>query len=208
MKKFLALVLAGAFAFSMTVCAAPSPHYTYEEIMAYEELLLADAPVATTVSMPAAPAEPAAPARPAAEVTAELYQKTVSEYSANAITDTPGLTEAAAVAQGGGVVINGAASNATFTLERVESGTAEFAKSQANALGGELLNVVSLSAPGVNFANAQVTFYVEGVTAGQNVQAYQSVKGVWTPLTVSAVTDNGVEITLTSAGTIAFIAVP
>ena len=190
MKKFLALVCVLSLAASMTVCAADSPSVE-EEV----EVSLGEAVVAA----------PAAPAVSAVEQAASALGKTLGEYAANAVVSTPGLPDAAPIAQGGGCVINGAASNATFTLNAVESGTTAYALSQAKALGGTALNVVDISAPGVNFANAEVGFYVAGVKAGDNVAVYQSVKGNWVAVDVAEVSNNSVKIKMSSAGIYCFI---
>lgn len=188
MKKFLALTCALALTASMAVCAADSPSAT--SVVASGS---GSAVVAT------------APAVPIIQQLATSYGKTVTEYAANAITYTPGLPNAAVISQGGGCVINGAKSNATFTLNRVESGAAAYAVSLANSLGGTVLNVVDISAPGVHFEDAEVGFYVEGVKAGDKVAVYQAIKGEWVAVEVLGVSDNGVTVKMNTKGIYSFI---
>lgn len=189
MKKFLVLTLVLSLATSMVVSAAPSRKSRNEEPTIKEAVYV----------------EPPAPPVPEIERIASSLGTSVSEYAANAVASTPGLPDAAPIAQGGSCVINGAASNATFTLNPVESGTTAYAVSLANSLGGTPLNVIDISAPGVNFADAEVGFYVAGVKAGDNVAVYQAVKGEWTPVEVTEVSDNGVKINMHNAGIFCFI---
>lgn len=188
MKRFLALTLVLALTVSMTVSAAPSPTSATSEVSAVQAVVAAPAPVV-----------------PEFEHKAAALGKTITEYVSNAVTSTPGLPEAAVIAQGGGCVINGAASNATFTLNPVETGATAFALSQAKAVGGTTLNVVDISAPGVNFTDAEVGFYVEGVKAGDKIAVYQSVKGAWVAVDVAEVSDNTVKIKMNNAGIYCFI---
>lgn len=199
MKKFLALTLILSLAASMVVCAAPSPSSSKKK--SSSRASAAEAVVAT----PAEYVEPAVPEVPAAERIAESLGQTVSEYAANMVAETPGLPDAAPIAQGGGCVINGAASNATFTLNPVESGTTAYAVSLANSLGGTPLNVINISAPGVNFTDAEVGFYVAGVQAGDNIAVCQAVKGEWVPVEVAEVSNNSVKIKMNNAGIYCFI---
>lgn len=195
MRKFFALTLALALAASMTVSAAPSPTSGSSSSSSSTS---ADASTAVV-------AVPAAAAVSAIEQRAASLGRSVASYAANAVISTPGIPDAVPIAQGGGCVINGAASNATFTLNPVESGTAAFALSQAKAVGGTALNVVDISAPGVNFANAEVGFYVGGVKAGDNIAVYQSVKGAWVAVEVTEVANNTVKIKMNKAGIYCFI---
>ena len=197
MKKFLALTLVLSLAASMAVCAAPS-----RRSRDTAEPTIQNAVEATEYAEPVAPR---APEVPAVERIAASLGTSVAEYAANAVVNTPGLPDAAPIAQGGSCVINGAASGATFTLNPVESGTSAYAVSLANSLGGTPLNVIDISAPGVNFADAEVGFYVAGVKAGDNIAVYQAVKGEWTPVEVTEVSDNGVKINMKNAGIFYFI---
>lgn len=200
MKKFVALVCVLALAMSMTVSAAGSPT-SYVRMPVIE-----DAVEATPVEAPViAPQASAAPAVPYAMAVAASYGKTVAEYASNAVIETPGLPDAAPIAQGGSCVINGASSNATFTLNPVESGTTAFAVSQANAVGGTVLNVIDIAAPGVNFNNAEIGFYVGGIQDSDSVAVYKSVKGEWQEVEVLGVSNGTVTIKLDSVGILCFI---
>lgn len=193
MKKFLALTLVLSLAASMTVSAAPSRKSSDREEPTIQEAVYVE------------PVAPRAPEVPAIERIASSLGTSVSEYAANAVVNTPGLPDAAPIAQGGSCVINGAASGATFTLNPVESGTTAYAVSLANSLGGTPLNVIDISAPGVNFADAEVGFYVAGVQAGDNIAVCQAVQGVWTPVEVLEVSNNNVKIKMNSTGIFCFI---
>lgn len=198
MKKFVALTCVLALAMSMTVSAAGSP------ISTVSVPVIEDAVVATPVAVVTQQA-PAAPAVPHAVAVAASYGKTVAEYASNAVMETPGLPDAAPIAQGGNCVINGASSNATFTLNPVESGTTAFALSQANAVGGTVLNVIDIAAPGVNFNNAEIGFYVGGIQDSDSVAVYKSVKGEWQEVEVLGVSNGTVTIKLDSVGILCFI---
>lgn len=175
MKKFLALTCVLALTASMTVCASPS---------------------VTTAAVTKVPM---------LEQLAISASKTVPEYTLNAITSNPGLPDAALISQGGGCVINGAKSNATFMLSHVDSGAVAYAVSLANSLGGTVLNVVDISAPGVHFTDAEVEYYVEGVTADDTVVVYQAVKGEWVEVEVLAVSDDSVTVKMNTKGIYSFI---
>ena len=192
MKRFIALTCALVLTFSMTVCAAGSPTAKKSS-----KPKLKDAVVAKEVVV--------VPEVPTVNRLAESENKSVPEYVSNAIVETPGIKDATPIAQGGGCVINGASSNATFSLNRVEAGVAEYAVSQAKAVGGTVLNVVDISAPGVNFKNAEVGFRVEGIKAGDNVKVYKAVKGEWQEVEVVEISENSVKIKMDSVGIYNFV---
>lgn len=196
MKRFIALTCVFALAASMTVCAAESPK-SEAPAPVLAEAVVAEAVVAKTVA--------AAPAVPEMEMKAAAFGKTINEYVANAVVNTPGLPDAAPIAQGGQCMINGAASNATFTLAAADAGAVAYAVSKANAVGGTVLNVIDITAPGVNFTEAGVGFYVEGIKAGDKVAVYQSVKGEWKAMEVTEVSNNSVTIKMDSVGIYCFI---
>lgn len=191
MKKMIALALAGVMLCALPVCAATSPS--------------AAAVVATTVasssedaSVPAAVREEAA-----------AQGKSVGEYVNNAVVEVPGLSEVTPMGQGGHVIINGAPSNVTFFLLKPAKAAVAQAKSQAAALGGKVLNVVTTTSQVVGkFSTAQVNFYAKGVKAGQLIKVYQLVNGEWVELTVAEIREDHVVVNLTSHGTLAFIEVP
>lgn len=193
MKRFLALTCALVLTFSMTVCAAGSPTAKSSS----KKAKLENAVVATEIIV--------VPEVPQMERLADAAGKSISEFVSNSITMTPGLADAVAIAQGGGCVINGAASNATFSLDRVEVEVADYAVSKAKSVGGNVLNVVRISAPGVNFSDAEVGFRVEGVKAGDQIRVYKAVEGDWQEVEVVEVSDNNIKIKMDSVGIFNFV---
>lgn len=190
MKKKIALALAGVMLFALPVSAATSP---------------SAAVVATTVASSSEEASVPATVREAAAA----QGKTVGEYTNNAVVEVPGLSEATPMGQGGHVIINGAPSNVTFFLLKPTAATVSLAKSQAAALGGKVLNVVTTTSQAVGrFSTAQVNFYAKGVKAGQLIKVYQLVNGQWTELEVTEIREDHVVVNMTSHGTLAFIEVP
>ena len=71
---------------------------------------------------------------------------------------------------------------------------------KAEQVGGAMLAVAELSAPGVNLVDAQVALTVEGIAAGDAVSVYKSVKGEWVAVDVVAVAENTVTIKFDSKG--------
>lgn len=191
MKKMIALALAGVMLCALPVCAATSPS--------------AAAVVATTVASSSEDSSAAATVREAAAA----QGKSVAEYVNNAVVEVPGLSDATPMGQGGHVIINGAPSNVTFFLMKPAAANVALAKSQAAALGGKVLNVVTTTSQVVGkFSTAQVNFYAKGVKAGQLIKVYQLVNGEWVELTVTEIREDHVVVNLTSHGTLAFIEVP
>lgn len=180
MKKLVALALAGAMICALPVCAAESPS-------------------AAVVASSAATVEAAAAAE----------GKSVGEYTNNAVVEVPGLTEVTPLGQGGHVIINGAPSNVTFFLTKPSAAEVTSAKSQAQILGGKVLNVVGTKSHVMTkFSTAQVNFYAKGVKAGQLIKVYQLINGVWVELEVSEIREDHVVVNMTSHGILAFIEVP
>lgn len=190
MKRSIALALAGVMFCALPVCAAPSP---------------SAAVVATTVSSSSEDTSVPASVREAAAA----QGKSVAEYANNAVVEVPGLSEVTPMGQGGHVIINGAPSNVTFFLLKPATATVALAKSQAAALGGKVLNVVTTTSQVVGkFSTAQVNFYAKGVKAGQLIKVYQLINGEWVELTVAEIREDHVVVNMTSHGTLAFIEVP
>ena len=133
---------------------------------------------------------------------------TAGEYYNNTIVDTPGVANAMPVGQGGKIIVNGVTTNMTATLSKVDKDMAADAADQATALGGALLNVVSVSIPNANYNVATVNFYLKGLAKGTNVAAKQCVKGKWIDVEVVEVRADHVVLNLKGPGTVAFIAVP
>lgn len=180
MKKLVALTLAGAMICALPVCAAESP---------------SAAVVATSAST--------------VEAASVSAGKSVGEYTNNAVVEVPGLTETTPLGQGGHVIINGAPSNVTFFLTKPSEAAVTSAKSQAQTLGGKVLNVVGTTSQVITeFGTAQVNFYAKGIKAGQFVKVYQLINGEWVELEVSEIREDHVVVNMTSHGILAFIEVP
>ncbi len=138
---------------------------------------------------------------------AEGEDKSVGEYMNNAVTELPGLTDLTPVAQGGQVIINGAPSNQTFSVQKPLIVQVQAAQAQATALGGTIMNVTNIKGS-VSFDTATVNFYMPGVTADQNIQVYQLKDGTWNSVAVSEIREDHVVVDMTSYGIFAFIEVP
>ncbi|MBD5394247.1 MAG: hypothetical protein HDR23_00130 [Lachnospiraceae bacterium] len=196
MKKLLAMTLAGVMVFSMPVLAATSPSADSHSTVSSQTS-------SNSVSAVTASSVSASIAQAAAE-----ENKTVGEYMNNAVTEVPGLEEAAPLGQGGHVIINGAPSNQTFSVMKPDRKSVDLAKSQAAVLGGKVLNVAQIQASVNNFETATVNFYLQGIKAGQIIKVYQLIDGEWVELTVTEIREDHVVVNMTSLGTLAFIEVP
>lgn len=127
-------------------------------------------------------------------------EKTLSEYTSNAVSEMDGDREIASIASGSNMVTEGKETNATCIVDKVDVAAVRYAQKQAAKVGGKMLDVVELTAPGVHLENAQVTLRVEGVKAGDAVSVYESVKGEWVAVSVLAVADDSVTIAFDSQG--------
>lgn len=194
MKRLIALAMAGVMLCALPVSAATSPTAA---VVATSTETAVSTPSEDT-SVPATIQEAAA-----------AQGKSVGEYTNNAVVSVPGLSEVTPMGQGGHVIINGAPSNVIFFLTKPAKVAVESAKSQATALGGKVLNVVTTTSQVVGkFGTARVNFYAKGVKAGQHIKVYQLVNGAWVELTVAEIREDHVVVDLTSHGTLAFIEVP
>lgn len=137
---------------------------------------------------------------------AEAEGKSIGEYMNNTVMKVPGLDDVTPVAQGGGIVIDGQASNVTLSVQKPLPAYVTYAKSQASAIGGKVLNVVDIKTT-VSFGTATANFYMPGVKTGSNVQVFQYVDNQWVSVGVSEVRDDHVVVDLTSVGVLAFIEV-
>ncbi len=180
MKKVIALALVGVMLFALPVGAASSP---------------SAAVVATA-------------AEKTVQEAAAAENKTVGEYTNNAVVEVPGLPDAVPTGQGGHVIINGAPSNVTFFLTKPNAATVKAAKDQAAVLGGKVLNVFGTKSSVNKFSTAQVNFYMKGIKAGQLIKVYQLVKGEWVEVKVAEIREDHVVIDMTSHGILAFVEVP
>lgn len=170
MKKFLALSFAVALTFSTAVCAA-------ETVVPEKDFDILD------------------------ELSIDV-DKTLPEYTSNAVADMEmdGEYNLAVIASGSNLVTEGKVTNATCIVNKVDTGAVKYAQQKAAQVGGTMLTVVDLSAPGVNLVDAQVKLAVEGVVAGDAVSVYKSVKGEWVAVNVVAVADGSVTIAFDSDG--------
>lgn len=132
--------------------------------------------------------------------------KSVGEYANNAVVNVGGLEDTTPVAQGGGVIINGEATNQTFTVAKALPAHVDYAKRQASAVEGRVLNVVNIKGS-VSFETAQVNFYMPGVVAGQNIKVYQYVDGQWAEVSVAEIREDHVVVDMTKYGVLSFIEV-
>lgn len=127
-------------------------------------------------------------------------EKSLPEYVANAVCDMEGIDAVSTVASASNLVTEGKTTKATCVVGKVETGAIKYAQQKAAAVGGNMLAVVELSAPGVKLVDAQVTLNIVGVKAGDAVSVYKSVKGEWTAVDVVAVADDAVTIKFDSKG--------
>lgn len=127
-------------------------------------------------------------------------EKTLPEFTSNAVAEMDGVNDLAVIASGSNMVTEGGETNATCVVNKVDVTAIRYAQKQATQVGGNMLTVVDLSAPGVNLVDAQVKLAVEGVNAGDAVSAYKCVKGDWVAVNVAAVADGSVTIAFDSQG--------
>ncbi len=137
---------------------------------------------------------------------AENEGKTMGEYLSNSVMELPGLDEVTPVGQGGGVVLDGKVSNVSFSIQKPLLTYVNWAKAQADTIGGKVLNVVDPKSTAV-FETATVNFYMPGVTAEQKIQVLQYVDKQWVNLNVAEVREDHVVVDMTSLGVTAFVEV-
>lgn len=137
---------------------------------------------------------------------AENEGKTMGEYLSNSVMELPGLDEVTPVGQGGGVVLDGKVSNVSFSIQKPLLTHVNWAKAQADTIGGKVLNVVDPKSTAV-FETATVNFYMPGVTAEQKIQVFQYVDKQWVNLNVAEVREDHVVVDMTSLGVTAFVEV-
>ena len=152
-------------------------------------------------------AETVVPAKdfPILDKLVEEVDKSLPEYTSNAVCEMDGVEDLATIAQGDGCVLDGQLTSATFIVDKVDVGAIRYAQEKAASVGGNMLTVVEVTAPGVDIVNAVVPFTVEGVKAGDTVSVFKSVKGEWQAVEVTSVADDNVTIKVDSAGIFTFI---
>ena len=162
-----------------------------------KKILALSCALALTFSTTVCPAEPNLDR---VETLAEDVDKSLPEYVSNAVSDMDGVRNLPAIASASNLVTEGKTTKATCVVDKVDVAAIRYAQKKADAVGGNMLTVVELSAPGVNLVDAQVTLNVEGVAAGDAVSVYKSVKGNWVAVDVVAVAENAVTIKFDSKG--------
>lgn len=186
MKKALVLTLAGAMIFSTPVMAKEvgAPEAVYLEADSYTGVI-------------------------AETVRAINENKTIQEYSNNAVTDHWNLErdEIQDLAIGKGAVLDGEeAPGLTFNLLKPELKRVYAAKTLAQGKG-KLLAVVNVHTHAA-FETAAFTFYAPGVKAGDAITVYQRVTDEeWTAVP-TVVTDDHVAVEITDNAHLAFILAP
>ena len=126
--------------------------------------------------------------------------KALPEYTSNAVAEMDGVRDLPAIASASNLVTEGAQTNATCIVDKVDVNAIRYAQDKAAAVGGAMLAVAKLSAPGVNLVDAQVALTIEGVAAGDAVSVFKCVKGEWVAVDVVAVAENTVTIKFDSEG--------
>ena len=127
-------------------------------------------------------------------------EKSLPEYTSNAVAEMDGVRDQAKIASGSNMVTEGKETNATCVVDKVDVAAIRYAQQKAEQVGGAMLAVAELSATGVNLVDAQVALTVEGIAAGDAVSVYKSVKGEGEAVDVVAVAENTVTIKFDSKG--------
>lgn len=211
MKRFLALIVTGIMVCGacLVVSAAPGDSVSGNSVSGNSADSGSESPMSAEE---AANAAAFAADVSTAGVTAEVYTAilesglTAEEYFSNSILSVPGLDTVTPVGQGGQILLDGKSSNVTISMRKPLPAHVDAAKSQAAALGGQVLNVVNMQA-NVSFGTATVNFYMPGVKTGQNIQVYRYANGQWIGMNVAEVRDDHVVVDMNSLGVVAFIQV-
>ena len=163
--------------------------------------------LALTFSTTVCAAETIVPAKDFSKIDtlSDCAVKALPEYTSNAVSEMDGVRDLPAIASASNLVTEGAETNATCVVDKVDVAAIRYAQQKAAEVGGAMLAVAELSAPGVNLADAQVKLYVEDVAAGDAISVFKCVKGEWEPVAVTAVTDGYVEIDFDYQGIYAVI---
>lgn len=205
-KRILALIAAGVM--TISTCMVVSAEESKESVSGNQVNAVVDSREAEMARAAEAFAlEIAATGIPyEAWLGAENEGKTMGEYLSNSVMELPGLDEVTPVGQGGGVVLDGKVSNVSFSIQKPLLTYVDWAKAQADTIGGKILNVVDPKSTAV-FETATVNFYMPGVTAEQKIQVLQYVDKQWVNLNVAEVREDHVVVDMTSLGVTAFVEV-
>ncbi len=158
--------------------------------------------LALTFSTTVCAAETVVPTKdlPRIDTLSDNVEKSLPEYVSNAVSEMDGVRDLPAIASASNIFTEGKETNATCIVDKVDVPVIRYAQQKATSVGGTMLAVAELSAPGVNLVDAQVALTVEGVKAGDTVSAYKAVKGDWVAVDVVAVADDTVTIKFDSKG--------
>ncbi len=172
-----------------------------------KKLLALSFALALTFSTTVCAAETVVPEKDFGELDTLAYcvEKSLPEYTSNAVADMDGVRDQAKIASGSNMFTEGKETNATCVVDKVNVAALRYAQQKAEQVGGTMLTVVELSAPGVNLVDAQVALRIEGVKAGDAVTVYRCVKGDWVAVDVTAVADDSVSISFPQKGIYTFI---
>lgn len=211
MKKIIALVLVGAFVFSLPVSAATSPvANTYNYYNTYNNIttdnhVTNNYNIRITVKGDGTKKIPRVIINSGGSGNGGSGTVTIKNNN-NTVSFVPGLDCPLTVGQGGKLIINCVKTRAVLSLFETTSGAVSSAKVLAAQVGGTLKSVVDSKAPGVRFSKAQVNFYTPGVQAGDIYKIYQmGANGTWQEIQVDEVRQDHIVATIYKAGTLAFI---
>lgn len=158
--------------------------------------------LALTFSTTVCAAETVVPTKdlPRIDTLSDNAEKALPEFTSNAVSEMDGVRDLPAIASASNLFTEGKETNATCIVDKVDVTAVRYAQKKAEQVGGTMLAVAELSAPGVNLVDAQVALTVEGVQAGDTVSVYKAVKGDWVAVDVVAVAENTVTIKFDSKG--------
>jgi len=158
--------------------------------------------LALTFSTTVCAAETVVPTKdlPRIDTLSDNVEKSLPEYVSNAVSEMDGVRDLPVIASASNIFTEGKETNATCIVDKVDVAAIRYAQQKATSVGGTMLAVAELSAPGVNLVDAQVALTVSGVKAGDTVSAYKAVKGEWVAVDVVAVADDTVTIKFDSKG--------
>lgn len=158
--------------------------------------------LALTFSTTVCAAETVVPTKdfPRLDTLSDGAEKALPEYTSNAVAEMDGVRDLPVIASASNLFTEGKETNATCIVDKVDVPVIRYAQQKATQVGGTMLAVAELSAPGVNLVDAQVALTVKGVVAGDVVTAYKAVKGEWVAVDVVAVADDTVTIKFDSKG--------
>lgn len=158
--------------------------------------------LALTFSTTVCAAETVVPAKDFSRIDtlADNADKALPQYTSNAVEKMDCGEDFVVVASASNIVTEGKETNATCIVDKADVNAIRYAQQKAGQVGGTVLTVAELSAPGVNLVDAQVALTIKGVAATDTVSVYKAVKGEWVAVDVVAVADDTVTIKFDSKG--------